>query len=86
MLHKLEMAGKMRRHRLLPLKPAAPELNVEELSSELEEVAVGVVAKLQHLIGGEKAELHVKGVVVVVVIVGELYVLEVEVVLVEHFV
>lgn len=59
---------------------------MEELSSELEEVAVGVVAKLQHLIGVEKAELHVKGVVVVVVIVGELYVSEVEVVLVEHFV
>lgn len=85
-LHKLEMAGKMRQHRLLQmLKPVAPGLNVEELSSELEEVAEGVVEKLQHLIGMEKAELHVMRVVVGEVIVVELYVWEVEVVLVEHY-
>lgn len=85
MLHKLVMAGMMRLHRLLEmLKPVAPGLNVE-LPSELEEVGEGGVAKLQHLRGVEKAELHVNGVAVGEVIVVELYVQEAEVVPVEHY-
>lgn len=47
MLHKLEMAGKMIQHMLLEmLKPVALGLNVQKLSSELEEVGEGVVAEL----------------------------------------